>query len=57
MTLVYESSLAHYLESKWVFKAKKNIAGNIVYYKVTQKFSQVSGVDTFDTFASFAKLI
>ena len=43
--------------SKWVFKAKKNIAGNVVHYKVIQKFSQVSGVDYFDTFAFFAKLI
>ena len=40
---------------KWVFKAKKNIAENIVYYKtclVTQGFSQVPGIDYFNTYIS-----
>jgi len=44
---------------KWVFKAKKNIAGNVVYYKtclVVQEFSQVSGIDYFDTYVSIAQL-
>lgn len=45
--------------SKWVFRAKKNTAGNIVHYKarlVAQGFSQVPGVDYFDMFAPVAKL-
>jgi len=42
-----------------VFKAKKNAAGNVVCYKarfIAQGFSQVPGVDYFDTFAPVAKL-
>ena len=45
--------------SKWVFRAKKNAAGNMVRYKaqlVAQGFSQVPGVDYFDTFAPVAQL-
>lgn len=40
--------------SKWVFKAKKDAAGKVVQYKaclVAQGFSQVPGVDYFDTYA------
>jgi hypothetical protein len=47
------------VRSKWVFKAKKDAAGNMVCYKarlVTQGFSQVPGVDYFDTYAPVAKL-
>jgi len=45
--------------SKWVFKAKKDASGNVVRYKaqlVAQGFSQVPGVDYFDTYAPVAKL-
>ena len=45
--------------SKWVFKAKKDAAGNVVWYKaclVAQGFSQVPRVDYFDTYASVARL-
>jgi hypothetical protein len=45
--------------SKWVFKAKKDAAGNVVRYKarlVAQGFSQVPGVDYFDTYAPVARL-
>ena len=45
--------------SKWVFRAKKDAAGNVIRYKarlVAQGFSQVPGVDYFDTFAPVARL-
>src|SRR6202522_752242 len=45
--------------SKWVFRAKKDAAGNVVRYKarlVAQGFSQVPGVDYFDTYAPVAQL-
>ena len=45
--------------SKWVFKAKKDSSRNIVCYKahlVAQGFSQVPGVNYFDTFAPVAWL-
>jgi hypothetical protein len=45
--------------SKWVFKAKKDAAGNIARYKawlVAQGFSQIGGVDYDDTYAPVAKL-
>ena len=45
--------------SKWVFRAKKDAAGNIVRYKarlVAQGFSQIPGVDYFDTYAPVANL-
>ena len=45
--------------SKWVFRAKKDAAGNVVRYKarlVAQGFSQVPGVDYFDTYAPVARL-
>ena len=50
---------ANIIGSKWVFRVKKDAAGNIVCYKaclVTQGFSQVPGIDYFDTYAPIAKL-
>ena len=44
---------------KWVFKAKKDTSGKVVCYKarlVAQGFSQVEGVDYFDTCAPVARL-
>ena len=50
---------ANIVGSKWVFHAKKDTASNIVRYKahlVAQGFSQVPGVNYFDTFAPVARL-
>ena len=50
---------ANIVGSKWVFRAKKDAAGNVIRYKarlVTQGFSRVPGVDYFNTFAPVAKL-
>jgi Reverse transcriptase (RNA-dependent DNA polymerase) len=50
---------ANIVGSKWVFHTKKDAAGNVVCYKaclVAQGFSQVPGVDYFDTFAPVTKL-
>ena len=50
---------ANIVGSKWVFRAKKDAAGNVVHYKahlVAQGFSQVPGVDYFDTYTLVAKL-
>ena len=50
---------ANIIGSKWVFKAKKDAAGNITHYKarlVAQGFSQIGGVDYDDTYAPVAKL-
>ena len=44
---------------KWVFKVKKDAAGNIIWYKahlIAQSFSQVPGVNYFDTFTPVAHL-
>ena len=50
---------ANIVGSKWVFRAKKDAAGVVVRYKarlVAQGFSQIPGVDYFDTFAPVARL-
>jgi hypothetical protein len=57
--LVDKPNGANIVGSKWVFHAKKDAAGNIVRHKaclVTQGFSQVPGVDYFDTYTPIAKL-
>jgi hypothetical protein len=50
---------ANIIGSKWVFKAKKDAAGNIARYKarlVAQGFSQIGGVDYDNTYAPVARL-
>ena len=57
--LVDPPSKINIVGSKWIFKAKKDAVGNVVCYKaclVTQGFSQIPGIDYFDTFAPVAKL-
>lgn len=57
--LVDPPSDVNIVGSKWVFKCKKDAAGNIVHYKahlVAQGFSQVPGVNYFNTFAPVAQL-
>jgi hypothetical protein len=50
---------ANVIGSNWVFKAKKDAAGNVVCYKarlVAQGFSQIGGIDYDNTYAPVAKL-
>jgi Reverse transcriptase (RNA-dependent DNA polymerase) len=50
---------ANIIGSKWVFKAKKDAAGNIVYYKaqlVAQGFSQIGGINYDNTYTPVARL-
>jgi reverse transcriptase-like protein len=51
---------ANIISSKWVFKAKKDAAGNIAWYKaglVAQGFSQIDGVNYDDTYTPVAHLV
>ena len=50
---------ANIIGSMWVFKVKKDAAGNVTRYKarlVAQGFSQIGGVDYDDTYTPVAKL-
>ncbi len=58
-TLEHAPPRANVIGSKWVFKAKKDASGKVVRYKarlVAQGFSQVEGVDYFDTYTPVARL-
>ena len=57
--LVERPAGANIVGLKWVFRAKKDADGNVVRKKaclVAQGFSQVLGVDYFDTFVPVARL-
>jgi hypothetical protein len=50
---------ANIIGSKWVFKAKKDVAGNIICYKVwlvTQGFSQISSINYNNIYAPVVRL-
>ena len=50
---------ANIIGSKWVLKAKKDAAGNVMRYKaclVAQGFSQIGGIDYDDMYTPVAKL-
>jgi hypothetical protein len=54
------SPRANIISLKWVLKAKKDAAGNVVRYKaclIAQGFSQIGGVDYDDTYVPVAKLV
>jgi len=58
--LVEPPTDANIVGSKWVFWAKKDVGGTVVHYKgclVAQGFSQVPGINYFNTFAPIAKLV
>ena len=58
--LVDQPAGVNVVGSKWVYKAKKNAAGQVIHYKarlVAQGFSQVPGVDYFNTYAPVARLV
>ncbi|KIK81020.1 hypothetical protein PAXRUDRAFT_111754, partial [Paxillus rubicundulus Ve08.2h10] len=47
------------VDCKWVFKIKKNSAGEIDKYKarlVAKGFTQIQGVDHYETYAPIARL-
>lgn len=56
--LVEKPRGANVIGSKWVYRIKKNAAGQVEKYRarlVAQGFSQIPGIDYFDTFAPVAK--
>jgi hypothetical protein len=56
--LVEKPKGANVVGSKWVYRIKKNAAGQVEKYRarlVAQGFSQIPGIDYFDTFAPVAK--
>jgi hypothetical protein len=58
-TVVKRPENTNVVDSKWVFQIKKNSAGEIDKYKahlVTHGFTQIHGVDYYETFAPVTKL-
>ena len=58
--LVEPPAGANIIRSKWVFRVKKDAVGNVIRHKVrliAQGFSQVPGINYFDTYAPVAKLM
>src|ERR1700675_1041395 len=58
-TVVKRPENTNVVDSKWVFRIKKNSAGEIEKYKarlVARGFTQIHGVDYYETFAPVAKL-
>jgi len=50
---------ANVVGCRWVYALKKDAAGHIICYKarlVVQGFSQIPGIDYFDTYAPVAKM-
>ena len=57
--IVARPSTGNMVDSKWVLRIKKNAAGEVEKYKarlVARGFTQIHGVDYFDTFAPTAHL-
>src|SRR6202795_4458252 len=58
-TVVKRPENTNVVDSKWVFRIKKNSAGEIEKHKarlVARGFTQIHGVDYYETFAPVAKL-